>query len=71
MSRMLQFLNARILADERERTIQRQLREHAIRREAEVAMAATAAGATAPEARPATADRLCPDCPCRVTIPAR
>ncbi len=68
---MLQFLNARILADERERTIQRQLREHAIRREAEVAMAGTTTRASAPETRSATADRLCPDCPCRVTVPAR
>ncbi|HEY5630114.1 MAG TPA: hypothetical protein VIR16_11440, partial [Candidatus Limnocylindrales bacterium] len=70
---------AKILADERERDIRRQLREHAIRRDAEAALAgvmapSAAAGpreAAAAGPRGAAADRLCPDCPCRVAAPAR
>ena len=68
---MLQVLNARILADEREREIRRQLRERAIRRDAEAAMAEASARLTAAESRQAGPDRLCPDCPCRVAAPAR
>jgi hypothetical protein len=69
---MLQVLNARILADEREREIRRHLRERAVQREAEVALADASAGLIAAESRRASPDRLCPDCPCRVaTAPAR
>lgn len=67
---MLHILNAKILAKERERDIRRQLREHAIRQEAEAATAEAAALLAASESRAAGADRLCLDCPCRVAAPA-
>lgn len=68
---MLQVLHTRILADERERTIRRQLRERSTRREAEAAIAEASARSTAREHRSEGSDRLCPDCPCRVAAPAR
>jgi hypothetical protein len=68
---MLHVLNAKILADERERDIRRQLRELGMRREAEAAMAEASARLAAARSRQAGPDRLCPDCPCRVAAPAR
>jgi hypothetical protein len=68
---MLHVLNAKILADERERNIRRQLREHAIRREAETVAADGPTRLAVAERRATTGDRLCPDCPCRVAAPAR
>ena len=68
---MLQILHARILADERERNIRRQLRERSTQREAEAAIAEASALSAASESRSEGSDRLCPDCPCRVAAPAR
>jgi hypothetical protein len=71
MSSMLHILNAKILASEREREIRRQLRERAIRQEAEAAIAHAEIRFTVAESRWASPDRLCPDCPCRMTAAAR
>jgi hypothetical protein len=68
---MLQILNAKILADDREREIQRQLRERAIRREAEVAFAEAVTPRATKMSQGAGADRRCPDCPSGVAAPAR
>lgn len=65
---MLHVLTAQILAGERERAIQRDLRDLALRREAE---AATSREATPVRDRGATADLRCADCPCGVPAPAR
>jgi len=61
---MLHVLTAQLVADERERAIQRRLQEHALRREAMVAKA-TLLAQTAHVHDPAThtADRPCGVCP--------
>lgn len=68
---MLHILNAKILADERERDIRRQLRDHALWREAAEMPAEASARLATTERAAASPDRLCPDCPCRVAAPAR
>ena len=60
---MLQILNAKILAGEREREIRRRLREHAIRREAEAAMAESSARVATVESRASAGGSAVPGLP--------
>lgn len=64
---MLHVLTAQILAGERERAIQRDLRDLALRREAEEVTTRE----TTPRDPRGSADRRCADCPSGMPAPAR
>jgi len=60
---MLHVLTAQIVADERERAIQRRLRNAALQREAMAAKAAQPNQAAAPNTHSSHAERPCATCP--------
>ena len=60
---MLHVLTAQIVADERERAIQRRLREQAVRREAVAANAIRPAQAANVHTEAKSTERPCGDCP--------